>query len=84
MSPPSLHGRGPSEKAEATDREEGNRSAAMPRLYDSPNLFREDILIRIQALVNQVTASQKRMQRLEQELGITDPPKTNDDKPDCE
>ncbi len=54
----------------------------MPRFYDSPNLFQEDILVRMQALMNQVAASQKRMQRLEQELRITDLPKTEADDPD--
>ena len=54
----------------------------MPRFYDSPNLFREDILVRMQALMNQVAASEKRVQSLEQGLGTTDPPKTGDDNPD--
>jgi hypothetical protein len=46
----------------------------MARYFDSPYLFQEDILVRIQALMNQVVASEKRMQKLAQERGITEPP----------
>jgi hypothetical protein len=58
----------------------------MARYFDSPYLFQEDILVRIQALMNQVVASEKRMQKLAQERGITEPPSQDPDDgdPECE
>ncbi|MCH8055766.1 MAG: hypothetical protein IH857_06415 [Deltaproteobacteria bacterium] len=58
----------------------------MPRFYDSPNLFQEDILVRIQALMDQVAATQKRIQGLEQELRFTKPPyrRREDEDPEGE
>jgi hypothetical protein len=58
----------------------------MPRYFDSPSLFQEDILVRIPALMNQVAASEKRMQRLEQEPGVTESPSRNpnDGDPECD
>ncbi len=58
----------------------------MPRYFDSPSLFQEDILVRIPALMNQVAASEKRNLRLEQERGTSEPPsrRPDDGDPECD
>ena len=58
----------------------------MRRFQDSPNLFREDIMVRIQALMDQVAASRNQTKGLEQELKSTESPSRprEDEDPECE
>ena len=71
---------------------------SMIRGYDTSALFREDTLLRIQALRDEiatslmfmqelkeeVAASEERVQRLKREVGITDPPNKEVDSPEDE